>query len=61
MGSTLASRKVVLHSNSIMAMAIFQAGKDRDSYIEPCTSEVWLACTIHDVTLTFAILYLEIS
>ena len=37
---TLAGRWVVLHSNSTMAVAIFQAGKGRDSYIRVCAIEV---------------------
>ena len=34
-------------------VAIFQAGRGRDSYIKACARVIWLAYTIHGVTLTF--------
>ena len=36
----LASRKVALHSDNAMVVAIFQAGKGRDTDIQACFREV---------------------
>ena len=34
-----------------MAVAIFQAGKGTDPFIQTCARGIWLPCTAWDVTL----------
>ena len=43
-------RKAALHSDSVMAVAVFQPGRGRDPLIQACAREIWLLCTIHDIT-----------
>ena len=43
---------MVLHSDRAIVVAIFQAGRERDSFIQVCTRKGWLACALHDVRLT---------
>ena len=42
---------VHLFSDNPTAVAIFQAGRGRDTFIQACTKEVWLTCTAWDITL----------
>ena len=42
---------VHLFSNNTTAVAIFQVGNGRDTFIQGCTKEIWLTCTAWDVTL----------
>ena len=50
----LPSRKVILHSDSATMVAIFLTGRGKVSYIQACANEIWLPCTIDDITLTFS-------
>ena len=34
-----------------MAVAIFQAGRGRDLFIQACARELWLTCAAWDITL----------
>ena len=43
-------RMVTLHTDSAMALAIFQAGKGRDAFIQACAQQIWLECAVHEVT-----------
>ena len=45
---------MVLHSDSATAMAIFQASRGRDQFIQACNKEIWLVCAVHAITLSFA-------
>ena len=49
----LAGRRVRLHSDSSTAMAIIHAGKGRNGHFQACARELWMACAVHDITLTF--------
>ena len=40
-----------LFYDSVIAMAIFQAGRGQDTFLLSCVREVWLTCTIWDITL----------
>ena len=42
---------VHLFSGTSTAVAIFQAGKGKDPFIQACAREIWLVCTAWDVTL----------
>ena len=43
-----------LYSDSSTAVAIFQTGKRRDSFIHACAKEVWVAWTEFYITLGVA-------
>ena len=47
----LVGERVYSYSDSSMAVAILQAGKGRNSYIQACAMMIWLACALHDITL----------
>ena len=40
--------------DSTIAVAIFQAGKGRDSFIHACTQQLWLICAELDITLNMS-------
>ena len=40
-----------LFSDSATALAIFQAGKGRDAFLQACAWEIWLTCAVWDITL----------
>ena len=42
---------VHIFSDIAMAVAIFQAGKGRDAFIQACARELWLTCAVWDITL----------
>ena len=42
---------VHLFSDNTTALAIFQAGKCRDAFIQACVREIWLTCADWDITL----------
>ena len=42
---------VHLFSDNAKAVAIFQAGKCWDAFIQACSRELWLTCTAWDITL----------
>ena len=47
----LVGKRVSLYSDSSTAVAILQTGKGRNSHIQVCAKEIWLACVLHDITL----------
>ena len=47
----LAAQKVVLHSHSATAVAIFQAGRGHNAVIQACAREIWCVCAINDINL----------
>ena len=42
---------VHLFSDNSMAVAIFQAAKGKDIFIQSCAREIWLICASWDVTM----------
>ena len=42
---------VHLFSDNATAVAIFQASKGRDAFIQACARDIWLTCTAWDITL----------
>ena len=40
-----------LFSDNAKAVAIFQAGRGRDCFLQPCAREIWLTCAVWDITL----------
>ena len=46
-----ANRLIHILSDNATAVAILQAGKWRDSFLQSCTREVWLSCATWDITL----------
>ena len=42
----LVRRRVILQSDNCTALAIFQAGRGRNSHIQVCAREIWLTCAI---------------
>jgi hypothetical protein len=50
--SQLAGKKVSLHCDSATAVAVLQAGKGRDPFIQQCAREVWLLTATHDIDLS---------
>ena len=48
----LTEQRVVLHSDSATAVAIMQAGRGRDPFLQACAREVWLIAARHNITLT---------
>ncbi len=47
----LKGKLVHLHSDSATAVAIMQAGRGRDAFLQACAREAWLTAAIHDLTL----------
>ena len=45
---------VHLYSDNATVLTIFQAGRGRDSFIEVCARELWLACVQFSITLGVA-------
>ena len=41
---------VSLYSDSSMAVAILQASKGRNSHIQACAIEIWLACAVYMIS-----------
>jgi hypothetical protein len=48
----LTHSKVVIHCDSATAVAVMQAGKGRDSYIQACAREIWLVAAMHHISLS---------
>ena len=44
-------RLIHLFSDNVTSVAIFQAGRGRDAFIQACAKEVWLTCAAWDITL----------
>ena len=42
---------VQLYSDNTTAVAIFQAGRGRDEFIQSCAREVWITCATWDINL----------
>ena len=47
----LTAQKVILHSDSATAVAIFQAGKGHNTVIQACAKEIWCVCAINYINL----------
>ena len=43
---------MVLHSDSITAVAVFQVGLCRELFVQACTREIWWICAINGITLS---------
>ena len=44
-------QRVHLFSDNAIAVAICQAGKGRDAFIQACASDIWLTCSAWNITL----------
>ena len=51
MGPKLAKHLVHLFSDNQTAVAIFQAGRGSDPFLQVCVKEIWLTSAIRDTTL----------
>jgi hypothetical protein len=51
-GPQLAGKKVSLHCDSATAVAVLQAGRGRDEYIQQCAREIWLVTARYDIDLS---------
>jgi hypothetical protein len=47
----LANRHVKLLSDSMVAIAVLQAGSGRDPFLLQCAREVWLLCAQHTIDI----------
>ena len=47
----LSGHLVHLFLDNATSVAIFQAGRGRDAFIQACEREIWLTCAAWDITL----------
>ena len=45
-------KKVVLHSNSTVVVAVFQARRSRDPFIQAYGREIWWKYAVNDIALS---------
>jgi len=49
---SLTNKTVIIHSDSATAVAVMQAGRGRDSFIQACAREVWLTAAVNNIAVS---------